>query len=842
MTDVFNLLTLPKTSHAFSALSAHSSTTASTRDTSRSASPPRKIARLDLSSDTQSASSSSLAGSAGAADPTDRGRPIILRIIGHPVKPTPQSAYDADYALVRRTVKILLTPEDNTAPQGATLPATYDRISRACRAVVAEAGKGEGLYDVVKMELERCVGQLERMLVNDPRKSVEWLIPFTEHCAWFQKQVALLQSLLAYLDTLYAAEKNSIRIKQLAYAMFTNAVIRSAHITQAIVEGLADWLEAERQARGEHDLRQTVVDLVQHMYSFGLYDDIIESTYLNLTHAFYTKESNDLVEQAKSAAEFISHHDARLKEESERAKAVLLVKSVPPVKDTAQSALVTGRLPWLAKDALKVYFEEKNKERTQNIYKIFSSVGGLKVLSAAFKSYVQQYVKEIVTDTERDEEMVQRLLDFKAFADDLVQTVFVDPISTPSHPSNQPTASSSAIRQDNPIERPPNKPYGVPNRDFSYGLIDAFQAGFKARRNKPAEMIAKQMDKELRRGQKEKRDEEYEGLLDRVLALYRFTDDMDVFRTFYQRALAKRLLLGRSASDDFEKAVLKKLKEQYDPEFGMGDHMFNDLSVSRELMNEFLKNPEKFGGSPNAQKLNVMVLQRSSWPFAARQTNIDLPSWMQKDLDAFLAYYKSKYKGRKLDWDHALGTVTMKARFTSGEKELSVSLHQAVILLLFNDNDELSYTEIKDQTRLDNAELQRTLQSLALGKKRVLRKTPLSKDVKPGDTFRFAADFTDNRYQIHINSIQAKETAEETKRTQSSIEQDRKHALDAAIVRVMKGKKELTYEQLKTATIEAVKRHFVPEVSMIKKRIEGLVEQEYLRRDDEDKNRYFYVA
>ena len=86
------------------------------------------------------------------------------------------------------------------------------------------------------------------------------------------------------------------------------------------------------------------------MYSFGLYDDIIESTYLNLTHAFYTKESNDLVEQAKSAAEFISHHDARLKEESERAKAVLLVKSGSPVKDTAQSALVTGRLPWLAKD------------------------------------------------------------------------------------------------------------------------------------------------------------------------------------------------------------------------------------------------------------------------------------------------------------------------------------------------------------------------------------------------------------------------------------------------------------------------------------------------------------
>lgn len=34
-----------------------------------------------------------------------------------------------------------------------------------------------------------------------------------------------------------------------------------------------------------------------------------------------------------------------------------------------------------------------------------------------------------------------------------------------------------------------------------------------------------------------------------------------VFRAFYHRALAKRLLLEKSASDDFEKSILKKLKE-----------------------------------------------------------------------------------------------------------------------------------------------------------------------------------------------------------------------------------------------------------------------------------------
>jgi len=61
-------------------------------------------------------------------------------------------------------------------------------------------------------------------------------------------------------------------------------------------------------------------------------------------------------------------------------------------------------------------------------------------------------------------------------------------------------------------------------------------------------------------------------------------------------------------------------------------------------------------------------------------------------------------------------------------------------------------------------------------------------------------------------------------------------------VRIMKAKKELSYEQLKNETVDAVKSHFVPEVSVIKQRIAVLVEQEYLRRDEDDMNLYIYVA
>ncbi|KAI0757463.1 Cullin-4B [Daedaleopsis nitida] len=830
MADVYTLLTLPKTSNAFSALSTQSQAAASSRESSRSASPPRKIARLDGSSDTHSVSASSTR--AGVAEPVEKRGPVILRVIGQPVKPTPQSVYDADLMLLRRTIKIILTPDNS-----ATLPATYDRVSRACRAVVAEAGDGEGLYGDVKLALEQCVGEWEKTLIEESSKSVDWLIPFTKACTWFETQVGLLQSLFAYLDTMYIAEKTqNPSIQRLAYTLFTNNVVRSARITQLILHGLADWLEWERPKRKQHAHRAYLPQVVRYLRAYGLYDDIVEYTYIDLTHAFYTKESAQLVDQNVTADDFLRRLDERLKEEGERAQEVLLDRSVTVVKDTTLKALVTGRLPWLAKDALQVFFDTEDDTRIARMYKTFAKVGGLKVLTAAFKAHVQQKVKEVVTDIAKDEDMVPRLLGLKAFADKLVQTVFVDEVSPPSTGGGQPIAStSSAMDVD-------TAPEVQSNRDFVYSLRDAFQAGFKARRNKPAEMIAKHMDKALRRGQKGKQDTVFEQELDRVLELYVFTDDMDVFRTFYQRALAKRLLLGRSASDDFEKSVLKKLQRDYDPEFGMGDLMFKDLDVSRSLMEEFLKHAAQRGDASRVQKMNVMVLQRSNWPFAARKTDVDLPVWMADDLKKYMDFYRTKHQAHKLDWDHALGTANLKVQFSSGEKELSVSLYQAVVLMLFNESDEISYGDIKQQTRLDDAELERTLQSLALGKKQVLKKSTKSRDVKKTDKFRFAADFQDERYLIHINSIQVKETAEETKRTQTSIEQDRKHALDAAIVRVMKGKKELTYEQLKTATIEAVKRHFVPEVAMIKKRIEGLVEQDYLRRDDDDKNKYFYVA
>lgn len=83
---------------------------------------------------------------------------------------------------------------------------------------------------------------------------------------------------------------------------------------------------------------------------------------------------------------------------------------------------------------------------------------------------------------------------------------------------------------------------------------------------------------------------------------------------------------------------------------------------------------------------------------------------------------------------------------------------------------------------------------------------------------------------------------EESDRTQRAVEDDRQYYLEAAIVRIMKAKKEMTLNALTTATVEAVKSHFLPDVHAIKVRIERLVEQEYMARSEKRKDCLVYVA
>lgn len=64
--------------------------------------------------------------------------------------------------------------------------------------------------------------------------------------------------------------------------------------------------------------------------------------------------------------------------------------------------------------------------------------------------------------------------------------------------------------------------------------------------------------------------------------------------------------------------------------------------------------------------------------------------------------------------------------------------------------------------------------------------------------------------------------------------------LDAVIVRVMKARKTLRHTELITETMRQV-TNFKPQPPMIKGQIESLIQREFLKRDEEDRNIYIYI-
>ncbi len=146
------------------------------------------------------------------------------------------------------------------------------------------------------------------------------------------------------------------------------------------------------------------------------------------------------------------------------------------------------------------------------------------------------------------------------------------------------------------------------NEKFLHALKDSFEHFINQRSNKPAELIgkrnfayflifsfllnflflAKYIDNKLRSGNKEATEEELDKILDKIMVLFRFIHGKDVFEAFYKKDLAKRLLIGKSASVDAEKSMLSKLKQECGGVFTLKlEGMFKDMELSKDIMAAF---------------------------------------------------------------------------------------------------------------------------------------------------------------------------------------------------------------------------------------------------------------
>ena len=74
------------------------------------------------------------------------------------------------------------------------------------------------------------------------------------------------------------------------------------------------------------------------------------------------------------------------------------------------------------------------------------------------------------------------------------------------------------------------------------------------------------------------------------------------------------------------------------------------------------------------------------------------------------------------------------------------------------------------------------------------------------------------------------------------MEEDRKPQIEAAVVRIMKARRVLDHNSIVAEVARQLSARFVPNPTVIKKRIESLIEREFLERDAADRRLYRYLA
>ncbi|KAF5772440.1 putative cullin protein, neddylation [Helianthus annuus] len=135
------------------------------------------------------------------------------------------------------------------------------------------------------------------------------------------------------------------------------------------------------------------------------------------------------------------------------------------------------------------------------------------------------------------------------------------------------------------------------------------------------------------------------------------------------------------------------------------------------------------------------------------------------------------------------------------------------VLMLFNSVDRLSYIEIEQATEIPILNLKQCLQSLAcIEGKNVLRKEPVSKDIREDNVFFFNDKFSSEFYRVKIAQMEPELEKQEVRQGVEDI----KPQINAAIVRIMKVRRALDHDNIVAEVTKQLQSRFLPDPVVIK--------------------------
>ncbi|RHZ42273.1 hypothetical protein DYB26_000762, partial [Aphanomyces astaci] len=684
---------------------------------------------------------------------------------------------------------------------------------------------GDMLYSgVVECITEHLVQMADRVIkATDDTLMTQLFAAWTDHTI----TMTMIRDILMYMDRTYVSQKRKMLIYDMGLVLFLESIARHPQVKDRLKWHLLANIDLERN--GELIDRGVMKDILGMLVDLGVrsnsvYEEDFENEFLSTTAAFYNAEAQRLLDQ-NTCPDFMEKADRRLTEEHHRVMQYLNSSTELKLKAIVERELIANHAKALVDmegSGCVAMFRDDKVADLRRMYVLFKRVPAtLDDIGTAVTTYIKTTGLDLVqaqlnlqqtqsSSTESALQFVNALL--------TLQDKFMGFLT-------------SCWADDKAFHK-------CIQRGSVYFLFEAFMNTSRL----CAYTLAQYVDDLLK--SKSRFEADLERQADKVVGLFRYLSDKDVFEEFYKRFLAKRLLHAKGSTDEGEKMVIAKLKAECGYQFTSKlEGMFKDMAMTKDLMDGFKKvNP----------LLSVQVLTMGYWPTETSTAASHLPPGVRSWVQRFETFYFGRHNGRKLTWLHNMGSADIKATFGHGDTmvrhELTVSTFQMCILMLFNERPTWVFREIQEKTGIDPVDLRRHLISLCTPKFRIVLKSSKGKTIEDDDVFTINHEYKSKLHKVRIPLVSVKDSpgsaesmAAPPTELPPTVEEDRKHLVEAAIVRIMKTRKSMQHNNLMTEVTRQLTTRFVPSPQMIKRRIESLIEREYLTRNQSDRRLYNYT-
>ncbi|EPS98422.1 hypothetical protein FOMPIDRAFT_1024606 [Fomitopsis schrenkii] len=578
----------------------------------------------------------------------------------------------------------------------------------------------------------------------------------------------------------------------------------------------------ERQRNGETIDQTLVKSVVDSFVSLGLdegdinkvsyevYKEHFEVPFLEVTEKYYKQESEAFLAE-NTVAEYLKKAEERLREEEDRVERYLNNNTRKGLVSKCEQVLIRDHSVRMW-DNFQELLDYDKDEDLQRMYALLARISeGLEPLRKRFEEHVKRSgltaVSKLVGQGGAD------AVDPKAYVDALLEV----------HSKNSETVTRSFRGEAGFVASLDKACREFVNKNDATGTSTT----------RSPELLAKHADALLRKNNKMAEEEDLEGALNKVMVLFKYIDDKDVFQTYYTTKLSKRLIHGVSASDEAEASMISKLKEACGFEYtNKLQRMFTDMSLSKDLTDQF---KERVQQNHDDMDLNfsIMVLGTNFWPLNPTNSEFIIPTDILPTYERFTKYYQQKHSGRKLTWLWNYSKNELRANRFNPKYILMTSSWQMAVLLQYNNQDTMSLDELVTATGVSKDYLKQVLGLL------VKAKILISDD---NDQYDYNPNFKSKKIRINLNMPIKAEQKAESSEVQKIVDEDRKYVIQATIVRIMKARKQMKNQALIQEVISQISQRFTPKLPDIKKAIEHLLEKEYIERVDGTRDTFAYVA